>query len=240
MAIGQDIVDEVRAELNDEDTGDLHWSDADMLRYVNAAQRRIVILVPEANVVEEQVVITNNDVRQVLPAGGIKFLDVDNYDATNSARGPRITQVEFDAMNSAFPSWGAKTLYATKLTYPDAVTEYVVSQWDHYAHDPREPKTYYLFPSTTSDLFEVLLKYVKVPTALGTLAGTFALPDEYINAAKLYIRYRALETDTRYSSGSIRRTEAYNRFLAQLGLHEEAVNNRLDPNSPRPPGDEHG
>lgn len=239
MATGQDIVDEVRAEINDEDVAELHWSDADMLRYVNAAQRRIVILVPEANVVEETFTVINNDIRQVLPAGGIKFLDVDNYDATNAVRGPRITQVEYDAMNSSHPTWGALEQYATKLEYPDAVTEYVVSQFDHYAHDPRDPKAYHLFPATTSILFEVLLKYVKVPTVLATLAGTFALADKYRNPAKLYIRYRTLETDTRYSAGSARRTEAYSKFLSSLGI-QDVGNLRVDPNNPRPPGDSHG
>ena len=56
MATGRDVVDEVRAALNDEDEDAYRWSDEELLRLINAAQRQIVMLLPEANVVDEVVI----------------------------------------------------------------------------------------------------------------------------------------------------------------------------------------
>lgn len=79
MATGQNIADEVRTQLNDGDAAALRWSDAEILSYINAALREIVLLVPEANVADE-VVSTVNDFKQTLPARGTKFLDVWNVE----------------------------------------------------------------------------------------------------------------------------------------------------------------
>lgn len=77
MATGQDIADEARGDLNDEDAAHFRWSDAKVLRYVNAAARAIVALLPSANVVEEAMALEPGT-RQVVPTGGVKFLGLYN------------------------------------------------------------------------------------------------------------------------------------------------------------------
>jgi hypothetical protein len=238
LATGQNIADEARRDFNDGDATNLRWSDAEMLRYINAAQRRIVTLVPEANVVETAVTISDGDVRQSLPAGGIKFLGLANYDNTNSVRGAAVTQVELDALTTMSPEWSYVTAYPTHLVWPDMATEHTEFIVEHFAHDPRDPKVYYVFPTRDTD-FYVYLTYSAIPTALATLASTFALGDEYLNAAVHYVKYRMAWKDFRYAPGRERRDQEYQLFLAALGLKLEA-DRRVDPAVHRPPMDEHG
>lgn len=239
MATGQNIADEARADLNDADADNLRWSDTELVSYINAAQRRIAALVPEANIIETAVTVSNGDVRQTLPSGGIKFIDVANYDNTNSVRGTSITRVELDALTTMAPEWSFLTAYPTHLAWPDMATEHTEVIVEHYAHDPRDPKVYYLFPTRDTN-FYVYLKYSANPTALSTLASTFDLDDEYINAAIHYVKYRMLWKSHRYSvSSSIRREAEYAKFLAVLGIKLEA-DRRADPATHRPPVDDHG
>jgi hypothetical protein len=238
VATGQNIADEVRDDLNDGDASNLRWADAELLRYINASARRIVALVPEANMVEEAVEISNGDVRQVLPSGGVKFFRAWNYNDELSIRGPAITPVELDALTSAFPEWSYVEAYPNYLNFHSVEEEHGDFLFEHSAHDPRDPKVYYLFPASESS-FYIELSYSKIPSALGTLAGTFPLGDEYLDAAVAYVKYRALAKDGRYGTGPQTRTELYNDFLRALGMKVEA-DRRVDPGTNRPPGDAHG
>ena len=236
---GQNIADEARADLNDGDASNYRWSDADMLRYVNAAQRRIVSIVPEANIVIEDFVVSNADSRQDLPTGGIKFIGAWNYDAANSRRGPALTEVEFDAMNSAFPEWPFIAAHATHLSFPDMEDEHTDVAFEHFAHDPRDPTVFWIFPATETATFELSIQYAKLPTVLATLAGSFALGDHYYDAAVSYTKYRMHAKDGRYGAGDPKMVEVYNDFLRALGQKIQGFQ-RVDPATARPPADEHG
>jgi hypothetical protein len=238
VATGQNIADEVRGDLNDGDASNLRWADAELLRYINASARRIATLVPEANVVEEVTEIDNGDVRQTLPIGGIKFFRAWNYDNENSLRGTAITPVELDALSSAFPEWSHASSYPNYLNFHSVESEHTDFLFEHSAHDPRDPKVFYLFPASSSS-FYITLQYSKIPTALAVLSDTYPLDDEYLDAAVAYTKYRALGKDGRHGSGPQMRTELYNDFLRALGMKIEA-DRRVDPGVTRPPGDAHG
>lgn len=225
MAKGQDIVDEVRAQLNDEDSGAYRWSDAEMLRYVNAGQRQIVFELPEANIVEEPFQITSDDPRQELPTGGVKFLKAFNYDNDNSARGAPLISVELDSLNSGWPAWPTS-----------GMASFPTDGYEHVAHDPRNPTVFYVFPGGEG---YILLSHCKLPTELEDLDDDFGLGDEYINAAVTYVNYRCLTKDGRHGTGPSQRQELYNEFLRALGKRPVSLD-RVDPGAHRPPGDQHG
>jgi len=241
LTTGQEIADEVRGQLNDGDTLNLRWTDAEMLRFVNAGQRQIVQLVPEANVVQEVVVIAaGSGSRQTLPTDGVKFIDVWNYDDTANETGAPIRAVERDALDSFMPEWSYESEIAARWNWPSNEAEFSESYFEAHIHDPRDPKTYHLFPpADTVTPFSVHLTFSKLPTALASLASTFDLGDEYVNAAVEYVAFRALMKDGRYGNNSQRRQELWNNFRQALGLKIEAEQ-RVDPNSARPPGDQNG
>jgi hypothetical protein len=229
LATGQNIADEARADLNDGDAGNFRWSDAEMLRFIVASARQIVMLVPEANVVEESMALAIGS-RQSIPTGGVKFLGAYNItvDGADSIRGPAITVVEEDALSSSTPTW------LTTLLSPS-----VDGTIQHIVHDPRDPKTFSVYPRRDNTAVSVFVKHSKIPTAMASLAATFPLGDEYINAAVEYVKYRMLNKDGRYGSEPAVRLELYNNFLRALGLKAQA-DARVDPAQHRPPEHAHG
>lgn len=213
MATCQSLVDEVRRIIHDENSGTYRWTDSEMIRYVNGGARSIVALVPEANSIEEVVTITNSIARQALPAGGIKFMRAArNYaDDGTTAQGP-ITYVEKDVLDRFDPDWEYDTTIKT-----DAANFF-----EHYCHDPREPKAYYLYPPQNAANKKVAIVYADNPTAITSLAETWPLGDEYINAGVQYIVYRCLTKEARDTFPTAFRQELWQNYLAALGLERQA------------------
>jgi hypothetical protein len=234
LATGQNIVDEVRRQLNDGDASNRRWDDTEMLDYVNAGQRQIVMLVPEANIIESQETIAaDSGPRQTIPADGIKFIAVNSgYDATNAIRGPQLRYVEFDALNGMFPTWGYTQVEQPRVpNFGDLYTEVL---FEHYAHDPRDPKAYWLYPAPDGTARDIFLLYAQLPADLAALANTVVLDDEYQNAMVEYVTFRALMKDGRYGSGTERRQELWNAFRQSLGLKPE-IDRRYGPERNKPP-----
>lgn len=235
MSTGQDIVDEARAQLNDEDTSNFRWTDAEMLRFVNAGQRQTVTFLPEANIIEAQVTIAaDSGPRQTLPADGIKFIKVaNNFDTTNSVRGPALRYAEMDALDAFFPEWGYSETELPRV--PNFEDQYTEVRFEHYMHDPREPKVYYLYPfPSTINTNDIMLVYSQLPADLTALGDTVVLTDEYQNAMIDYVIYRALSKDGRYGVSSDRRRELWDNYLRSLGFKvQQEV--RVDPKTNSPP-----
>ncbi len=228
MSTGQNIVDEVRAQINDEDTLNLRWSDAEMLRYVNAGQRQIVHFVPESNIiVTSGSVSAGDDSRRTLPAGGIKFVKCFAEDSINEmpVGAGVMREVELDAMNTLFPEWSYTQVEQPRVpTVPDIIGSGNL-RFEHYMHDPREPKVFYIWPPPppSGSVGGLSVVYVDLPSDLASLASTFALDDQYQNAMIIYVTYRALRKDGRHGGGRTLRTTLWNDFRTALGMEIEAT-----------------
>ena len=218
MATGQDIVDEVRAQLLDENVSNQRWSDAEMLRYVNAAQRQIVVFLPEANIIEFRFAPSiANGARQTLPADAVKFIQVrSGFDNENSIPGPNMRYVELDAMDAFMPLW--QYSLGGQPNIPVVEDEYEFVHYEHYMHDPREPKVFYLYPLPDNNSQDILVIYSQLPPDLGSLASALVLTDEYQNAMIDYVMFRAMFKDGRYGVTDRRSRELWDNFRASLGL----------------------
>lgn len=223
MATGQNIVDEVRYVIHDENTP-YRWSDDEMLLYVNAAIRQIIQLVPESNVVSEAVNITNSLAKQSLPSGGVAFVKVGRNASTDGTTFEgRITRAERDVLDMYDPDWEYDTTIKA-----DAANFFV-----HYTHDPKEPKVYHLYPPNSGSTRYIELVYSKFATALTLLSDTYPLADEYLNAAVQYVIYRCLTKESRDTLPDAFRQELWENFLNALGLTKQA---RIEAPPPNPPG----
>ena len=222
MSTGQDIVDEVRSQLNDEDTANLRWTDAEFLRYVNSGQRQIVIFVPEANIIEAQVtVVGDSGARQTLPADGVKFIKVSaNFDDNANVRGPAIRYFELNALDGAFSEWDYRV--SDWPNVPDFDFEFPSPtdfRYEQYGHDSRQPKVYYLYPRPTSaGTADIFIVYSQLPADLVALSNTLVLTDEYQNAMVDYVIYRALSKDDRYGVDDDKRRALWDMFKLTLGM----------------------
>jgi len=223
----QDVIDEVRFTIHDTNPSTYRWTDAELLDYVNAAARQIVSLVPEANIVDEIQTITNTIAKQALPTGGIKFIKVLNNvseaDGT-TVEGP-VRQVEKDALDSYDPDWESDTTLKTLAASSDF--------FDHFCHDPRDKKAYYLYPPASGTAY-ANIQYSGVPTAMTAVSDTIPLDDEYLEAYFTYVTYRALTKESRDTLPSSFRQELWNNFLASLGQKLQA-DARVSPEQNMPP-----
>jgi hypothetical protein len=224
MATAQTIVDEVRRIIHDENPT-YRWSDNEMLGYVNAAIRQTVTLVPESYTLDAVTTITNNIARQSIPAGGIKFIRVGrNYaDDGTTPQGP-VRYVEKDALDSFDADW----------EYNTAIKADGANFFEHYCHDKREPKVFYLYPPQAAASKKVSIVYSAIPTALTSMDEEFPQDEEYVNATVMYVIYRALTKESRDTLPDAYRQELWSNYLTALGLQREA-SDAVSPGNNRPP-----
>lgn len=226
MATVQNLFDEVRPIIHDEDPGNYRWSDAELIEYLNAGIRQIVVLMPEANTVETiEDTGTSRVARQALPAGGIKFIRVArNYADDGTTPQGTLRYCEKDALDSYDPDW----------EYDATIKADGANFFEHYCHDNREPKIYYLYPAPAADNKRYAAVYSAVPTAMTAVGDTYPLDDEYINGAIQYVVYRALTKENRATLPDAYRSELWQNFLVALGMQQQA-NTKVSPEFNRPP-----
>ncbi len=227
MATVQEVLTEVRYTIHDKDATNYRWPDAELIDYVNAASRQIVQLVPEANVTESIQTITNNIARQSLPSGGIKFIkavrNVSESDGTTQEGA--IRYVEKDVLDSHDPDWEHDTAIKTLAGSSDF--------FDHYTHDPRSPKVYFLYPPASGTAYAEI-QYSAIPADLSATDDTIPIADEYLEAYYAYVAFRALTKESRDTMPSAFRQELWNNFLTALGLKTQA-DQRVSPEANIPP-----
>lgn len=227
MATVQEIFDEARRVIHDTDGANYRWSDAEMLDYINAGLRQIVTLVPEANTVETiEDTLTSRVARQVLPAGGIKFIRASrNYADDGVTPQGTVRYVEKDVLDTYDPDWE----YTLAAGVADGA-----NYFQHFCHDKREPLVYYLYPPPAADNKRLAVVYSATPTAMTLVGDTYPLRDEYINPVVMYLVYRALTKESRQTLPSAYRQELWQNFLVSLGLQRDAAD-EVGTEANRPP-----
>jgi hypothetical protein len=224
MATAQTVIDEVRAIIHDEAVT-YRWSDAELIRYINAGARQTVTLVPEANTIETiEDTLTSRVARQAIPAGGIKFLKASrNYADDGTTPQGVIRYVEKDALDTFDPDWEYVTTKADGANF-----------FEHYCVDSRESTIYFLYPPPVADNKRLAVTYSAIPTAITVVGDTIPLADEYLNALIQYTVYRALTKESRDTLPSAFRQELWQNYLLTLGLQRKAEET-VDPRQSRPP-----
>jgi hypothetical protein len=109
-----------------QDTTSIRWPVSELVRYLNDAQREVVMYRPDSMVTNTALACAQG-ARQSLPANGAKLIDVVRNQATNKA--VRLTNREI--LDAQQPGWHAI-----------AASTGVV----HYTYDPRDPKVFYVYP----------------------------------------------------------------------------------------------
>ena len=195
-----------------QDPTSIRWPVSELVRYLNDAQREIILYRPDAAITSAAVSLVAGS-RQSLPAGGTKLVDV-LRNSTGSKRAVRITNREI--LDAQLPGWHGQT----------GATEIL-----HFMYDPREPRTFHVYPPAgTGASLEV--SYAAMPADIlepsegalySAVAGNFTLPDIYANAAQDYILYRAYTKDSEYAGNAARAQSHYAAFANALGIEIKAT-----------------
>ena len=221
---GTNIID--RARLTLQDSSGVRWTDAELLIYINDAQREVVNIKPEATATHENISLSTGT-EQTLPSGGLRLIKVSrNMSGTASdATGSKaIRIVEEDLLNSIEPDWHDPTV--TGSSAHGSIIK-------NYLFDPDDPKKFYVYPGVASGSNAyVELIYSKLPTDLSSVSSTIDLEDTYGNAILNFVLYRAYLKDAEFAGNQQRTATHYQLFIGSIsgGGNAEAI---LDPNLDR-------
>tara|TARA_B100000212_G_scaffold337783_1_gene313236 strand:- start:251 stop:979 length:729 start_codon:yes stop_codon:yes gene_type:complete len=208
-----------------QDTTSVRWPEAELLRYVNDAQREIVNYRPESSATTSNVQLVTGT-KQTLPTGGLRLIKVTrNMDGTSGgASGKRaIRIVNVDILNTQEPNW-----HDASTAAGDAAHGTVVK---HYIFDEDDPRNFYVYPGVSGNAY-VEIVYSNSPTDLANTSAVISVDDIYANAIVDYVLFRAYQKDSEYAGNAQRANQHYQLFLNCIGQGNQA-SMMLDPNNDR-------
>lgn len=196
-----------------QDNTSIRWPVSELVRYLNDAQREVILYRPDAAVTNAAVPLVTGS-RQNLPVGGTKLVEV----VRNSAGTKRaVRMVNREILDAQLPGWHAQT----------GVTEIL-----HYMYDTREPRVFYVYPPAAATGAAVDLSYASMPADIAepsegalytSVTGNLGVPDIYGNAVQDYVLYRAYNKDSEYAGNAARAQAHYAAFANALGVEVKAT-----------------
>ena len=195
-----------------QDPTSIRWPVSELVRYLNDAQREVILYRPDAEVTNAAVPLIAGS-RQSLPAGGTKLVEVVR-NSTGTKRAVRMTNREI--LDAQLHGWHGQTPASEIL---------------HYMYDPREPTVFYVYPpavaSTQVDVTYCSMAPDIVEPGDGSLytavTGSLGVPDIYANAVQDYVLYKAYTKDSEYAGNSARAQAHYAAFANALGTEIRAT-----------------
>ncbi|GHC72640.1 hypothetical protein GCM10007320_08650 [Pseudorhodoferax aquiterrae] len=193
------VIAEAAKLLND--LGHVRWSLADKLSWLNAGQRQIVAVRPDANAVKADRALVAG-VEQSLPAGGTKLLDV-----IRNVGGRAVTLISRDQMTALNAGWFEAR--------PSRVIQ-------HYFFDANDPKSFLVYPPAETGA-AVRILYAALPhDCTDADDSAIALDDIYEGPLIDWICYRAWSVDGDAPGDAGRAANALSTFMQALGVKTQA------------------
>ena len=210
-----EVVSRARTLLRDADPdGDYGHSDDELLGWVQEGHSFIVLLKPNANVVNDSVQLQAGT-RQTLPAGAIGLVRIlSNMGADGNTPGPVITIIDRDTMDNADPNW--------HFAAPEANVQ-------HYLFDEDDPTHFDVYPPQPEPAGYVRAAFPTNPELPADLSDTITLDDIYVPVLTDYVAYRALLKDSANPENKTRADGYYIRFTESLGVKRN-IEIALSPN----------
>lgn len=186
-----------------QDTTGVRWPSQELIRYLNDAQNEVVLHKPDASA-DNTVMPMTPGTRQRVPAGALRLLDVvRNMGLTGSAPGNAVTLLGRGVLDAQRRTW-----------HSDPPGESV----DHYLYDPRDPKTFYVYPPASDPAGHLEVIISTAPAAVTELEDELTLDDIYINVLIDYVLYRAYSKDADFAANLERAMTHYQAFATALGI----------------------
>jgi hypothetical protein len=192
-----------------QDTSQVRFPQAELMTFLNDAQREIVLHRPDSKTINGNITCVAGS-KQSLPSTGLRLVDVVRNDG-----GRAITQIARKILDETLPNWHNTPADATKKI-------------EHFVYDPADPKNFYVYPSATSSM-DIEIIYSIAPSDITYSASvTISLDDIYANAILDYMLYRAYQKDSEYAGNAERSMMHYSSFANALGMKARA-DSAIDP-----------
>jgi hypothetical protein len=211
---GANIIARVQDTL--QDTTSVRWPEAELLRYINDAQREIVNFRPDASATTSNVQLVTGT-KQTLPTTGLRLIKVTRNmsDASGGATGKRaIRIVDSDILNTQEPDWNDPTVSG------DAAHGTNVK---HYIFDQDDPRSFYVYPGVSGNAF-VEIVFSKAPTDLSSTSSTIDIDDTFANAVVDFVLFKSYLKDSEYAGNVQRSSQHYQLFVNSLSSGTQAQN----------------
>lgn len=172
------IINRVKDLLNDANL--VHWTEAELLRYLSDAQRFCVQVRPESNVITAIVPVVQG-VRQTIPESGFILFDViRNMGADgNHVPGRTVKPISRNDLDQIDPEW------ATVADAEDAV---------NFMYDVNNREVYYVSPPLVAGRC-LEIAYAAVPAEIAAAGDSISMSDAYIPCLVEFVLYRARSKD---------------------------------------------
>lgn len=167
------------------DPTNVRWSRAELLGWINDAQRQIVLMSPNAtNKVAVFQLVAGT--RQSIPSDGWTLLDVIRYMGTDGTKPGRAIRIASQEVMDAFnPNWHSST--------PSVVPQ-------SYMFDQQDQTIFYVYPPNTGKGY-VQVNYSPEPIDLTSETQTIGVRDIFQTSILDYVMYRACSKDAEYAPG---------------------------------------
>jgi len=209
------IIDTAKIVIQDE-TG-VRWPDAELLRWLNSAQRQIVLLKPDSSVVVEAVQLVAGT-KQTLPDDGVMLIDViRNLGVDGLTPGRVVKLVPRQILDAQRPNWH---------------TEMANAEVKHFVYDGRTPKTYFVYPPQPEIPGQVEQARSIAPTdctleeldgvpVTGGVDSVISISDIYESPLLDLVLARAYSKDSDYAGNGQRSVTHMNAAYQLLGIKEK-------------------
>ena len=201
----QSVIDRVQTVL--QDTTGVRWPVvAELVLWINDAQREVALLKPDASAANDTVTLATGT-KQTIPSGGNRLLKaVHNMSAASSGTGKRsVRLVDREVLDAQTPDWHDPTVSG------DAAHTTIVK---HYIYDEANPRNFYVYPGVAGNAYLEII-YSANPVTVAQ-SGSLSIPDIYANAIMNYVLYMAYMKDAEYAGNAQRASSHFQIFTAAV------------------------
>ena len=201
----QSVIDRAQTVL--QDTTGVRWPVvAELVLWINDAQRELALLKPDAAAVNETITLAAGT-KQDIPSAGNRLLKVvRNMSAASNGTGKRAVRlVDAEVLNGQTPDWHDPTVSG------DAAHTDVVK---HYIYEESNPRNFYVYPGVSGNAYLEIV-YSSNPTAVAQ-ADNLSIPDIFANAVLNYVLYMAYMKDAEYAGNQQRASSHFQIFTTSV------------------------
>ena len=200
---GKSII--TRAATLIQDSTGVRWPRLELLDWLNDGQREVVLIKPEACVTNTKMLLTAGKTKQAIPDTAIALIDVTrNMGIGGETPGDAIRLCSREVLDSQLPSWHSDENTTGKIV--------------HYMFDPRDPKTFYIYPKAPATPWYVDLITSSSPANTDDDGAVIGVDDIYANALLDYVLYRAYSKDATFAQNANLAVAHYTAFSNSLGV----------------------
>ena len=201
----QSVIDRVQTVL--QDTTGVRWPVvAELVLWVNDAQREIALVKPDATATNATITLAAGT-KQGIPATGNRLLNVvRNMSAASNGTGKRsVRLVDRSVLDAQTPDWHDPAVAG------GAAHTTVVK---HFVYDEMNPRNFYVYPGVSGNAYLEIV-YSANPTTVAQ-SGNLSIPDIFANAVMNYVLYMAYMKDAEYAGSQARASSHFQLFLTAI------------------------